>query len=193
MDWSFSQGCPVSQGIPTTSGASRLDRCSQPFKVLWKLIQRSPNLSKANFAPLLVLLWNQVVLTEVLFEVWCDSQRSKTKTWGVRSNRSYEKLWSTLGETKPERATKPQGAESLQPPPAAHVLHKHQTVSLAKPPSPKWGGYLGNTSLRERAARKTMPKISLCILSAATSKWHVRKKPSPICDFSQRFLSNWNK
>lgn len=78
----------------------------QPLKVLWKLIQRSPNLSKENSAPLLVFYetrWNQVVLTEVLFEVWCDFQRSKNKTWGVRSNRSYEKLCSTLGETKPER------------------------------------------------------------------------------------------
>lgn len=34
--------------------------CESSFKVLWKLVQRSPKLSKANSAPLLVLLWNQV-------------------------------------------------------------------------------------------------------------------------------------
>lgn len=140
-------------------------------KVLWKLIQRSPNFPKQTL-PLFWLCyetrWNQVVLTEVLFEVWCDFQRSKNKTWGVRSNRNYEKLCSTLGEIKSERATKPQGAESHQPPPAPHVLHKHQTVSLAKPPSPKWGGYLGNTSPRERAVRKTMPKkIQLLVYSVS--------------------------
>lgn len=60
--------------------------------------------------------WNPVVLTEFLFEVWCGSQKSKNpKTSGVKSkaSQSYEKGCLTPSETKPERATKPQGGTAM--------------------------------------------------------------------------------
>lgn len=200
-EWSFSKGCPVSQCIPTTSGASRLDRCSlcsKPLQVLWKLIQRSPNLSKANSAPLLVLLWNQVKPGGFNWgSLWGLVWFPEVKNQNLRCEKQ-QKLWKALhnpGWDKAREGHKATGSRVTPAPPAPHVLHKHQTVSLAKPPFPKWGGFLGNTTPREGAARKTMPKNSnsLCILSDVTTKWHVRRKPSWICDFSQTFLSNWNK
>lgn len=174
MGWSFSKGCPVSQCIPTTSGASRLDRCSlcsQPLKLLWKLIQGSLNLSKANSAPFLALLWNQVKPGGFNWaSLWGLVWFPEVKKQNLRCEKQ-QKLWKALldsGWDKAREGHKATGSRVTPASPSSSRVAQISDSELSKTSYPKKGGYLGNTTPRERAVWKTMPKkIQLLVYSVS--------------------------
>lgn len=73
--------------------------------------------------------WNQVVLTEFLFEVWFSSQKSKAKLKDWKAKQAKKLCCLTLSETKAEGPTKPRGTATM-PSSRTHTLDRHQTASL---------------------------------------------------------------
>lgn len=117
MDWSLSKGCILppcawpegrSESVPAGKYINHPKWCESSFKGL----RTFPKQTLPPFWFCYKSRWNQVVLTEFLFEVWCGSQKSKNpKTSGVKrkASTSCEKGFLTPSETKPERAREPRG------------------------------------------------------------------------------------
>lgn len=167
MDGSFSKGCSgATSRCPTVSPhhlplgqRAEVNGCQQ-INIGTRWACNHPKCCESSFKgpwtfPKQTLLpfwfcyesrWNQVVLTEFLFEVWCGSQKSKPQNFRSEKQSKHQVLKRAARPRVRQSWRGPQShreAQPCQPPPAAHVLHKHQTASLAKTPSPKLGGLSG--------------------------------------------------
>lgn len=162
VERSFSSSCPVSHHIPAsphTWPEGRNEKvpadqigtrwahnhpkcCESTFKGPWTF-------PKQTLPPLRFCYesrWNQVVSTQFLFEVWCGSQKSKKQNFRSEKQSKCQVIKRAAQPRARQSQRGPQSHGEAQPrqsPPAAHVLHKHQTASLAKTPSPKLGGLSG--------------------------------------------------
>lgn len=111
MDQSFSKGCILpscawpegrSESMPAGKYINHPKCCESSFKGP----RTFPKQTLPPFWFCYESRWNQVVLTEFLFEVWCGSQKSKKpKTSGVKSRASTE-LWKGLFDPKWDKAGK---------------------------------------------------------------------------------------
>lgn len=162
--------------------------------MVWKLFQRSPNLSKANSAPLLVLLQKQVKpggfnWVSLWGLVWFPEVK---KPQNFRSKKkSKHELWKGLFDPKRDKARKGQRATGRH----SHASLLQQLTCctnirqrLAKTPSPKLGGYLGNTLARERSVGKTTATKNQLLVYSASCNHKVACEEETL--LNPRFCSN---